>query len=464
MSELVEQHAIARIPDSERHGRAASLLPLWFSLNASVLSVTTGVIGIALGASLANTVLAIVLGNLIGALFMAYHSAQGPVLGLPQMVQSRAQFGFIGSAIPNVMVIIMYIGYYIAAAVLAGQAISDLLHVSTTAGIAVATVVTWLVAFFGYRAIHSVNRVMAVASVVLLVLLGVRALQHLHTAHYVPSANNPASFLLMLSIAASWQITYAPYVSDYSRYLPSTTSTSRTFVYTYIGSTAGGTLFMILGAVAGTQALSSLDSNAVGYLSGLLPGVSSLVALLLFLGLVAGNAENLYGPYLTVLATMTRAGGRLRSEVTRGVFTAVLATACGLVGTVVSAHFITNLTNFIAFLLYMLVPWTAINLADFYLIKKGRYDVDQILSVNGMYGRLNWRAVGVYVVAALVQIPFMNSVIHEGSIAKAMGGADIAWIVGLFVAAALYLALARQSSVAPEGHGELAVAATADVD
>ncbi|MDT7632795.1 MAG: nucleobase:cation symporter, family, partial [Pseudonocardiales bacterium] len=111
MSELVELHAIAQIPDNERHGRAASLLPLWFSMNASVLAVTTGVIGIELGASLASTIVAIVLGNLIGGLFMAYHSAQGPVLGLPQMVQSRAQFGFLGAAVPNLMAIVMYIGY-----------------------------------------------------------------------------------------------------------------------------------------------------------------------------------------------------------------------------------------------------------------------------------------------------------------------------------------------------------------
>jgi NCS1 family nucleobase:cation symporter-1 len=464
MSEVVEHRAIAHIPDSERHGRAVSLLPLWFSLNASVLAVTTGVIGIELGASLANTILAIVLGNLIGALFMAYHSAQGPKLGLPQMVQSRAQFGFLGSALPNVMVVVMYVGYYIAAEVLAGQAVSDLLHVSTVVGIAISTVVTWLIAFFGYRAIHSSNRVMAVASAVLLVLFGVRLLQHVGASHYVPSANNAASFLLMLSVAASWQITYAPYVSDYSRYLPSATSTARTFTYTYIGSVAGGTLFMILGALAGAQALSALNSNAVGYLAHLLPGVSSLLIVLLFLGLVAGNAENLYGPYLTALATITRSGGRLRSEVTRGVFTAVLAIACGAVATAVSANFITDLDDFLVFLLYLLVPWTAINLADFYLIKKGRYDVDQILAVDGIYGRLNWRAIGVYLVATLVEVPFMNCTVYEGPIAKALDGADISWIVGLFVAAALYLTLARQSPAASTGHGELAVAAAEAAD
>jgi NCS1 family nucleobase:cation symporter-1 len=38
-----------------------------------------------------------VLGSVIGALFMAFHSAQGPKLGLPQMIQSRPQFGYYGS-------------------------------------------------------------------------------------------------------------------------------------------------------------------------------------------------------------------------------------------------------------------------------------------------------------------------------------------------------------------------------
>jgi len=464
MAELLEHHAIARIPDDERHGRARSLLPLWFSMNASVLAVTTGLIGIDLGASLASTIIAIVLGNLIGGLFMAYHSAQGPVLGLPQMVQSRAQFGFFGAAVPNLMAIVMYLGYYVAAGVLAGQAISNLVHVSTGLGIAIASAVTWLLAFLGYRAIHLFNRVMAVASAVLLIVLMVRLLGHLGGTHYVATANTPASFLLMLSIAASWQITFAPYVSDYSRYLPATTSTTRTFLYTYGGSVVGAGLFMTLGAIAGAQALEALSSDSVGYLSGLLPGMSGLVTVLLFFGLVAGNCENLYGPYVTIMATVTRAGGRLRSELTRGAFTAALAVLGGVVGSAVSADFVTNLINFITFLLYLLVPWTAINLVDFWVIKKGHYDVAQILSVDGIYGRFNWRAIGVYAIAAAAEVPFMNSAVYKGPIASSLGGVDIAWVVGLLVAGALYYVLERGNAVESSAQADakaLAEAATA---
>ena len=45
------------------------------------------------------SVVAILLGNLVGALFMALHSAQGPRLGVPQMIQSRGQFGMIGAVL-----------------------------------------------------------------------------------------------------------------------------------------------------------------------------------------------------------------------------------------------------------------------------------------------------------------------------------------------------------------------------
>jgi len=167
---------------------------------------------------------------------------------------------------------------------------------------------------------------------------------------------------------------------------------------------------------------------------------------LLFFGLVASNCENLYGPYVTIMATVTRAGGRFRSELTRGVFTGVLAVLCGIVGSAVSDDFVTNLINFITFLLYLLVPWTAINLVDFYVIRKGHYDVEAILSVDGVYGRFNWRSLGVYAVAAAAEVPFMNSAVYEGPIATALGGVDIAWIVGLLVAGALY--------PRPQPHGE----------
>jgi NCS1 family nucleobase:cation symporter-1 len=447
MATLIEQRTIGAIPESERHGKAWQLLPLWFSLNATVMAATTGAIGISVGAGLLPTLVAIVIGNLVGSIFMAYHSAQGPQLGLPQMIQSRAQFGFFGAALPNLLAIIMYVGYFASAGVIGGQAIASILHIPTWAGILICNVFTWLIAFAGYRAIHVFDRAMAGISVIVLALLFVAAITHYGSAPAAEAHPSFANFFLILSICASWQITFAPYVSDYSRYLPTAQGGAKTFWYTLVGSCAGAILFMALGAVVAVYALDSLNSDALVYLSHLSPVGAPVIAIVLVLGMIGANCDNLYGPYTAGLATVTQAGGP--PHVSRLVRACVTG-GFGLIGTAIgiflSGDFLMNLTNLILFLLYMLVPWSAINLVDFYVIHHGRYDVASILSMRGRYGLVNWKAIGTYAIAVLVQIPFMSCALFVGPLATAVGGVDIAWLVGLFVAGGLHYVLNRTSA------------------
>jgi purine-cytosine permease-like protein len=85
----VEIRSIDYVPVSERHGKVSHLGPLWFAGNAQLATLAIGAFGVAGGLSFSWSIVAIVLGALIGTLFMAFHSAQGPKLGLPQMIQSR---------------------------------------------------------------------------------------------------------------------------------------------------------------------------------------------------------------------------------------------------------------------------------------------------------------------------------------------------------------------------------------
>ena len=55
-----------------------------------LLTVVTGALAVTVfKLSFVAALLALVLGNLVGGIFMALHSAQGPQLGVPQMVQTR---------------------------------------------------------------------------------------------------------------------------------------------------------------------------------------------------------------------------------------------------------------------------------------------------------------------------------------------------------------------------------------
>jgi purine-cytosine permease-like protein len=108
-----------------------------------------------------------------------------------------------------------------------------------------------------------------------------------------------------------------------------------------------------------------------------------------------------------------------------------------------SGDFIDRFSDLLAVLLYLFTPWTAINLVDFYVLRKGHYSIREIFNPNGMYGRWNWRGLSAYAVGFVVMIPCFSTGLYTGPVARALGGADIAMLVGLPVAGAVYLFTCR---------------------
>ncbi|WP_034087434.1 purine-cytosine permease family protein [Streptacidiphilus albus] len=436
----VEQRSIDQIPEDERHGRPSSLFSVWFAANMQVTTVVTGALGVILGLPLPWAIAAIALGNLVGAVFMALHSAQGPKLGIPQMIQSRAQFGFYGAIIPLILIVIMYVGFFATSAVLGGSALAAWWGISTPVATALVSAVCAVLAIFGYQLIHQVERAISWLSGIGFLFLTVR----LFTQHSVGSVWHAGhvsggTFLLVAAIGATWQITYAPYVADYSRYLPKDTSIRSAFWWTYAGSALSSIWMMAFGCVAVAIAEQSFDGGSVSFVVGLGPsGTHWLFSLVIVLGIIAVNVLNLYGMFMCVTTTLTallpvKVHGWTRIGFIVG--SAVVGTVIALAG---SANFLNNFENFILFLAYFLIPWTAINLADFYLVRKEQYDIEAIFDPKGIYGGINWRTAGAYLVAVLAEIPFMNTTFYTGVFVKDLGGADVSWLIGLVLAAALY--------------------------
>jgi nucleobase:cation symporter-1, NCS1 family len=441
---ILERHGIDYIPPDERHGKPNTLFTFWAASNVQILAISVGVLAIVVGLSLPWAIFAIVVGNAAGGLYMALHSVQGPRLGLPQMMQSRAQFGMYGTALPNLIVVLMYIGYFTSSAILGGQATASLLHVTTAEGIIIINAFVLLITVFGYDMFHAYNRIVTFLSTAAFVAILVKLLTIL-PAH-LPSGNNSAgNVLLAISFFVAWQVTWAPYVSDYSRYMPEDTSSTRVFTYTYIGSVVGASLVMCIGAIAAAISLKAVSADAPDYLGGLF-SVKWLFLIVFILGVGSGNFGNLYGPYLTFMAIISPSG-KLASHTTGRTARLIATTVVAIIGTLIaikaSSNFITDLSNFLVFTLYLLVPWTAINLTDFYLVQRGKYDIPELFKVHGKYGTVNWFSLVVYGLTVLVEWPFMNNAWIVGAAAKALGGADIAWIVGFVFASVVYYIGAR---------------------
>ncbi len=450
---VVERHSIDFIPQAERHGSPFSLFTLWFAANMQITTVVTGALAVILGLSLGWALVAVVVGNLLGGIFMALHSAQGPRMGIPQMIQSRAQFGFYGAILPLVLVLILYIGFFASSAVLGGQALAAWTGITVTPSIIIVSAVCMLLAVFGYDLIHRYEGVTSVLFLLGFLYLTIRIFTN-HTLGKVTSAPSFSlgTFLLVISVMATWQITYGPYVADYSRYLPQQTRISTSFWWTYAGSVISSIWMMALGCIAAVVALSQIQNNSVGFIvQQAAAGIGGIIFFLIILGIIAANVLNLYGIFLTTTTTidgLSRFRSSLGSRLGFVLGAAIVGTAVAVLG---QGNFVQNYSNFLLFLLYFLIPWSAINLVDFYLLRHETYDIDAIFDPDGIYKRVNWRAFAAYFIAIVVEIPFMSSSFYTGPLVASLSGADITWIVGLIVSSVSYYLLMRsQVAVLPK--------------
>jgi len=435
----IEKRTIEFIPEEERHGSVRNLFSIWFSANMQITTLVTGALAIEFGLSVFWGIVAVLIGNLLGAIFMASHSVQGPKLGIPQMIQSRAQFGVVGAIVPLLIVILMYLGFFASSTVLGAQAVSSAFSIPLNWGIVIVSFIALIITLFGYDLIHKLEKYFAIIFAIVFVFVTVLVFQLPMPAHiWTPGHFTAGTFLLTVSIAATWQLTYAPYVADYSRYLPTNTPSSKTFAYTYGGTVIGTVWMMTLGILLTALVPKFLNNSSAGLAKLVGPHFAVIMYLVIVLGVLAVNVLNLYGAFMSITTTL-EAFTKLKAT-TKARFWLVFTTA--LIGTILAiwghGNFLNNFENFILLLSYFMVPWTAINLIDYYLLRRGEYNVWDVFDANGQYGKFNWVAIISYVISVILEIPFVNTTMYVGPISKALDGTDIAWIMGLAVPLVLY--------------------------
>lgn len=446
---FIETRSIDYVPLAERHGKVWHLWPVWFSGDAHLATLAVGVVGIMLGGNLLWTALAVILGCLLGTFFMAFHSTQGPQLGLPQMIQSRPQFGYTGALLVWGVALVAYIGYNAFNQVLAAQALHQLSPaIPATSGptMVVFGLVALALAVVGYDKIHLAQRGFAYLMIVILTVFSAAALSvlRLPAVQWQVDGFRAVPFLAQLFAAASYQLSWSIYVSDYSRYLPRDVGVRESFWWTYLGAFIGGAWMMLVGTVAAAAAPKLDVAAAMEHAAdAVLPGLGKILLFAALLGLITISSLNYYGASLTLLSVADTvkpltctAGKRIASLLVAFVAGCAIAVSS-------SSDFVNRFQDLLALLLYLFTPWTAINLVDFYVVRRGHYSIREIFNPAGIYGRWNWRGLTAYLAGFVVMIPFFSTTIYTGPVARALGGADIAMLVGLPVAAGIYLLACR---------------------
>lgn len=409
----IELHSIDYVPDTERHGKVTHLGAIWFvsNINASPrwppASRPSRSAPASSGPSSRRSS-----GRCSEP--SSWPSTQRKVhsWGFRSWSISPWMQGYLGAAVTVwVFALINYIAYNTSDALLSGDAFHELFGINTNVGYFIAALIAAVIALFGYHWIHRVNRVPHLATHPLVVTLSVAALKdgRLTAETWALGDFQPAPFMTVFVIVAGFQLGWAPYVSDYSRYLPASVGVRSTFWWTYLPSAVSGLWVFALGSImyaaAGPDAtrrgLGRRPSSSISDWLGrnALRTSSSL-------HLLSVMAINQYGRMMSMISIRdsikpVAPSRRIRVIPASASCSSPSGSSLGFVGI---ERFNSFYGNVLIFLAYAFTTWTSINLVDYFFVRRGRYSIKEMFNPHGMYGRWGWRGQAAYLGALVVLV------------------------------------------------------------
>ncbi len=407
----IEANGINVIDESERKGRPADLFWPWCAANVSVLAVSYGSFVLGFGLSLAQALLATVVGAVVSFLLVGLVSIAGKRGSAPTLVLSRAAFGRHGNALPGTVSYLLLVGWETVLVSLAtfatatvfgrlGWGDGDLTKV--VAFLVVAAVIV-AAGILGFDAIMRLQRWLTVAMIAVTLVYLALTVDHvdLGAARDLPSGSLSAVLGATILVMTGFGVGWVNSAADYARYLPRSVSTRGVVGW----PTLGGSLPVVVLVAYGVLLCASDDKlsaavalDPIGALTTILPTWFLVpFALVAIGGLVSGAVLDIYSSGLTLLT--------LGLRTPRWVAAAVDGVLM-ILGTIYIVWVADSFLGiFMAFLIILGVPmsaWCGVFLADLALRRRDYDEAKLYDSSRGGYGSVNLVAVAVMLVATFV--------------------------------------------------------------
>ncbi len=438
----VESHGIDAIPEAERHGAPRELAFLWAGAFVNYASLfTASLLTTYFGLGVWDGLAATALGTLAAAVILGLLSNTGPRSGLPQIIFTRGIFGRRGSYIGAGLTLFLAVGWFAVDCVIAAQAGAQIfgggnatITFAFVIGIAAVSVA---VAVYGHQTIKVLEKYGAVAFALLSIALFIALASQMswRLGPHVSGAGYPGAFVLgfmtCFALVASWY----PFASDYSRYLPRTSSVRATTLWPVLGVAAPMILLGLFGLLVPTIDIKL--ASAQGPLAVISAHAPAWIAIPFFLFVVVGEIwANYLDVYTAGLVALTM-GIRLQRWQS--------ALGCGILGTALAAYAVLVKDFHVAYedfliLTYLWAPaWAAVVLLSLFVFDSRARPAAALLA---------WLA------GTVVSLLFVNYENLFGNISSAsnffndrligaLDGADISGLVSIGVAAIAYVALRR---------------------
>ncbi len=437
----LERRGIAHVPTSQRYGNPRNQFTVRFAPVIYLAGIYLGASGGPLGLGFTGSVTAIVLANILGSIVTGLCAVMGPRLGMPQLPMGRAPFGYFGNFLPAFLTLLMCIGYYSVGTVLGAKSLADLVHAPYAPTVVVVAAVSILIGIFGYKILHTLGKVITNVSIVVLTVVSIVLLFHgggPGTAATATGTDYWLAWSVLFTAVFGYTASWAPYASDYSRYLPEDSKPSSIFTAATLGLFASTTWMMCLGA--GLITLMP-DGDVLDTFGLALPDWLRYVVLLtLGLSAIPHNSVNLYSGAMNVLTCNVK----LPQWVT--------VTIAGLIGLVIALvfggdQFQSNFLLFLHVLSYYITPWVAILIVDYYVVQRSGRNTpafENYYTPDGAFGRYNVAGLAALVVGVVVSVPFMANDFYTGPVGASLAGADLSYFVSGVAAAVIYIVARRR--------------------
>jgi nucleobase:cation symporter-1, NCS1 family len=444
----IEAHGMEPIPEGARYGSVGRVFTVWFTPNLVPAAFFIGTLVTLdfLKLGFFTSLLAIIVGNLIGSYFVALLSTMGPKLGLAQMPAARLPFGK-SIVVPGLLNWLSTIGWDGINSIFGAIAITILIPaLPFWAALLIIVLVQAGLGIVGYEAIHQFEKWMAIVLGAMFVVLTISIVGQGSTslADGFSGADQIGAFIGYVAIVASFVLAWSLYASDYSRYLPANADTRKVFWYTLGGMAIASAWLEILGLLVAGAATGGESSDTIyAVLGGNGNIIAALAMVAIAIGTIAVNAMNDYTGSLSLQA----AGLRIPRVYS--------AAAVGILGFLFTLYlqyggdFAGNFINFILFISYWITPFVGVVLADWWL-RGRRADGNSIVNFSALPS--GTVALVALVVGFVVGIPFQNSSLgytwggpFNYITATYLHGADLAYYVGGVVAFLIYWFGARRA-------------------
>lgn len=424
---------------------------LWGDLGVGLLVLVAGALLVP-GLSLGQAFLAIILGTLIGNLLLALAGVVGSSHGIPTMVSLRGVLGLRGSYLPSVFNVIQLIGWGAFEIIIMAQvagAISERLF-GTSAyllWVAVFSVICTALAISGPLA---VVRQWLERFAVWLVLATTVILTAYLVATYDVAAllsrpgDGSLSFWLAVDLVVAMPVSWLPLVSDYNRFAR---SSKEAFWGTYAGFFIANVWFYGLGAL---MILALQASDLIAALAALAAGITVLGLPIGWLGVLVILTDETDNAFADIYSASVSGQNMLPRSRLRWLAVGVGA-ACFLLAAVLP---LAEFEGFLFLLGSFFVPLFGLLAADYFIVRRRRYNVRDFYRRSGAYwysNGVNWLAVVSWAVGAAVYqiiapsltLPGVLNTWHE-ALAQAVPWLG-ATIPSFVLSALLYVLLSRFS-------------------